>query len=197
MNRKYVKRDWKAIQKEYDKGCSTRDLVKLFGLSKSTIEYARQRGDFKGRTKSEGTKLKWSTNPRKLSDETKNKISKSRIKYLNDHPDQVPYRLNHSSKMSYPEKIFKKLLEENGITGWTYNYQNSIYSYDFAFPELKIDVEIDGSTHLTEKVKLIDKRRDQFSIENGWTVLRFSAIEIKNSLNDCIEKLKNIIHLRS
>jgi len=42
----------------------------------------------------------------KQTEETKNKISKSRKKYLFEHPDKVPYLINHSSKMSYPEKYF-------------------------------------------------------------------------------------------
>jgi very-short-patch-repair endonuclease len=32
-------------------------------------------------------------------------------------------------------------------------YRNSIYKYDFAWLKEKIDVEIDGGTHKTEKVK--------------------------------------------
>jgi very-short-patch-repair endonuclease len=42
-------------------------------------------------------------------------------------------------------------------------YRNSIYEYDFAWLKEKIDVEIDGGTHKTEKVKKIDSRKDEFS----------------------------------
>lgn len=128
------------------------------------------------------------------SDEDKKRISESRIKYLNEHPDKVPYKLNHSSKMSYPEKIFKNALENENISGWIYNYQNGIYSYDFAFPDLKIDVEIDGNTHLQENVIKIDERRDKFSKENGWIVIRFSAKMIKENLLECIKLLKTQIY---
>lgn len=131
---------------------------------------------------------------RKHSQETKDKISKSRISYLLKNPDKVPYRLNHSSKRSYPEIVFENALTESGITGWTTQYQNSIYQYDFAFPELKIDVEIDGGTHSSEKVKKIDKRRDEFSIENGWKVIRFSAKEIKNNVIKCVNELNEILN---
>lgn len=127
------------------------------------------------------------------TNKTKDKISESRIKFLLEHPDQVPYLLNHSSKMSYPEMIFKNALESNNIIGWKYNYQNSIYQYDFAFLEQKIDVEIDGGTHLTEKVKKIDARRDKFSSENGWTVLRFTAKEVKENVSACIKKLNDLV----
>lgn len=127
------------------------------------------------------------------SDEDKKRISNERIKYLIEHPDKVPYRLNHSSKMSYPEKIFKNALESANITGWIYNYQNGMYSYDFAFPDLKIDVEIDGNTHTQEKVKIIDERRDVFSEQNGWTVIRFTAKEVKENVLNCINRLNILL----
>lgn len=123
------------------------------------------------------------------SEDDKKRISQTMTKYLTEHPDKVPYKLNHSSKMSYPENIFKNALESMNITGWTYNYQNSIYAYDFAFPELKIDIEIDGNTHTQEKVKRIDERRDLFSKENGWQVIRFTAQEVKENVLKCINQI--------
>ncbi len=123
------------------------------------------------------------------SDEDKKRIGRGVTKYLNEHPDKVPYILNHSSKMSYPEKIFKNALESMKISGWTYNYRNGIYAYDFAFPKLKIDVEIDGNTHTREKIKKIDERRDVFSKEDGWQVIRFTAKEIKENVLTCIKSL--------
>lgn len=127
------------------------------------------------------------------SDETKNKISKSRLKYLEDNPEKVPYLINHSSNKSYPEIIFENALISSNITGWIYNFRNGIYQYDFGFPDLKIDVEIDGATHLQENVQKIDKRRDEFSIANGWTVIRFSASDVKKDVITCINKLKEIL----
>ena len=128
-----------------------------------------------------------------IPQEIRNKISNSRIKFLKENPDKVPYIINHSSKMSYPEKIFMDALVKENIKGWEYNYRNGIYMYDFAFTEIKLDVEIDGSTHLTDKVKLIDKRRDEFSINKGWRVIRFTAKEINENLLVCINKLKEYL----
>lgn len=122
--------------------------------------------------------------------ESREKISRSRIKYLEEHPDKVPYLINHSSKESNPEKIFREALIKQGISGWVQEYRNGIYSYDFAFLECKLDVEIDGGTHKSEKVLKIDKRRDLWSVEQGWKVLRFNASLIKKDVNNCIEQLK-------
>jgi very-short-patch-repair endonuclease len=128
-----------------------------------------------------------------MSDEQKEKISESRIKFLIENPDKVPYLLNHSSEMSYPEKILANALSESGICGWVYNYRNGLYAYDFGFPDIKLDIEVDGATHNLEKVKKIDIKRDKFSKSLGWTVLRFSASEIKENVIRCITIIKEEI----
>lgn len=126
---------------------------------------------------------------RTLTENSKKKISVARISYLLANPDKAPYIINHSSKKSYPEIIFENALNESNIKGWLYNYQQGLYSYDFAWPEYKIDVEIDGGTHTSAKVILIDERRDLYSKSNGWKVIRFTAKEIKSNVLKCIKKL--------
>lgn len=70
------------------------------------------------------------------------------------------------------------------------------FSLDFAFIELKIDVEIDGSTHTLEKVKAIDAERDKLLIENGWSILRLPANLVKNDVDSAIIQLSNLIFSR-
>lgn len=132
----------------------------------------------------------------KHSEETKKKISFNKINFLLNNPDRVPYIINHSSKPSFPEIVFETALDENNIIGWIKNYRINLYSYDFAFVDLKIDVEIDGSTHKQEKVKKIDERRDKFSIENGWIVIRFETAVVKKNIFRCIKILEQIINER-
>jgi very-short-patch-repair endonuclease len=188
--------DWSAIQADYDAGLSWRDIIAKYGVSNGAIAAARQRGEFLSRSRNEGlrlrVKLHGPTTPTHTP-ETREKISKKRIKFLQENPDKVPYRINHSSKESYPEKIFRNALTSAGITGWTPQYQNGIYCYDFAFVEHKIDVEIDGGTHQSDKVKRIDTRRDAWAVENGWKVIRFSADEVKLNVIDCINRLKSYL----
>ena len=195
------------LQKEIDSGKSYPEISKQNIIGRSTICKYIKLGLLKksntkninqyrnGHSMSDVTKnkLKKYQTGKKMSDEVKKKISDSRIKYLKENPDKVPYKLNHSSKMSYPEKIFYNALVSSKLSGWEYNYQNSIYSYDFAFVKEKIDIEIDGGTHLTDKVKQIDKRRDEFSRQQGWNVVRFTAKEVKEDVIKCIEKVKTIL----
>lgn len=188
--------DWALIQEEYNSGLSMRDLMNRYGMAVGTLVKAAKRGDLVTRTKSESLivrqKLHGPITP-SHSAETRKKISEGRSRYLRDNPDKVPYRINHSSNESYPEKIFRNALVESGITGWVSRYRIGIYEYDFAFVELKIDVEIDGDTHSQEKVKRIDARRDAWSRDNGWQVLRFSTKDVRRNVSVCIDALKKLI----
>ena len=195
----HIRYNWKEIQEFYDAGHTWREIQNKFGVVQASIAKAKDRGDFISRDHSDANKIahKKGRFVQKHSEETKQKISKARIKYLIENPDKVPYLINHSSKKSYPEQVFENALISANITGWQYAYQNSIYEYDFAWPEQKIDVEIDGGTHLSEKVKKIDERRDKFSTENGWIVLRFSAEQVKKNVISCINTLQSVLNGRS
>ena len=114
------------------------------------------------------------THPRlKLTEEHKNKISISRKRFLVENPDQVPYLLNHYSKgPSYPEIYFEELFENEGI-GLLPEFQVSIYSLDFACPERKFYLEVDGEQHFVdERVIESDVRRNEFLSELGWKGMR-------------------------
>jgi very-short-patch-repair endonuclease len=193
------KYNWSEIQTFHDAGNTWKEIQKHFGVCQAAISLARKRGDFISRNHSDANKIAYKKGRgcKKHSEQTKRKISKARIKYLTENPDKVPYLINHSSKKSYPEQIFENALISANITGWQYAYQNGIYEYDFAWPEQKIDVEIDGSTHLSEKVKKIDRRRDKFSKKNGWVVLRFTADKVKTDVLSCINLLLSTIDGRS
>ena len=128
-----------------------------------------------------------------LTEEHKAKISKSRKQYLDNNPGNIPYLLNHSSNESYPEKIFREALERRNIIGWKYNYPVKRYSLDFAFIEQKIDVEIDGGTHNLPEVILKDKLRDDTLNKLGWKTVRFTAIQIKENVEKCIDNLLELL----
>jgi len=121
--------------------------------------------------------------------ETKLKIRKTRLAYLKANPDKVPYKLNHSSVESYPEKLLKCELEKRGVTGCVQEYTSGLYSYDFAWPDIKLDVEVDGGTHNQEKVQQIDAERDKFSIANGWRVYRATAAQVQSDVVAVVDEL--------
>lgn len=156
------------------------------GLTKETDERVKRTAEKISKFQKENSTWKG----RHHSEETKKKLSELRIKFLEENPDKVPYLLNHSSKQSWPEKIFQNALTENDIKGWVPDFRCGIYEYDFAFPELKIDLEIDRETHQQEKVKKIDERRDKWTKNNGWTIIRYSAKDVRKDIDRCIKSLQ-------
>ena len=117
-----------------------------------------------------------------LSEETKKKISQSRIKYLRENPDMVPYRLNHYSQgRSYPEEYWKGVLDSNGIS---YIEQLQIGPYQLDFAIGNIDLEIDGYQHyLDERIVASDKRRNEYLENLGWKIIRIKWSNYKKMVD--------------
>lgn len=152
------------------KGFNTGNLIPWnIGLTKETsasVEkqssslkeyYADKQGAFFGKNHTEESKIK---------------ISNSRKKYLSAHPEEVPYVLNHSSKVSFPEWYFMNILNEREIQ-FQYNYPVGRYRLDFANPSTKRYVEIDGEQHyLDKRIVEHDLERNNVLKELGWCCIR-------------------------
>jgi len=167
-----MKIDWEEIQLYYDNNHTWRQISKKFGISEGAISNAKKKGLFISRSISEASKLSNKLYPKKLSEETKNKISITRKKYLMENPDKVPYLLNHSSKgPSYPEKYFDEVF--NCEFEYEKYLQVGIYHIDFAVIDKMIAIEVDGEQHyLDRKIVESDKRKNKYLIENGWDIIR-------------------------
>lgn len=189
-----TKYDWKEIQEYYDAGHSWRELTDKFGMTCETINRARRRGDFiSTRTSSEGQTLAKSKGRGCLShsQETKDKLSAIRTKYLTENPDKVPYLLNHySNGPSYPEEYFAGI-----FTDLVRYHRIGLYELDFADIEQKIDLEVDGDQHyLDERIAESDIRRTAFLEEQGWTVIRIKWSDYQKLSSE--EKIKYVAHIK-
>ena len=139
--------NWEDVQEFYNNNHFWVDVLLKFDISSATLAGAVKRGDFKTRGRIKSSLLKSELEPRTHTEETKKKISNARKKYLTDHPEKVPYLLNHSSKGdSYPEKYFEDILSKSELKYERY-YRIGLYELDFAFLDKKIDLEIDGNQH--------------------------------------------------
>lgn len=119
------------------------------------------------------SKLKGRVSPFKgkhHSDESKKKASETMKRKIEDGSFIVPYKRNHSSKVSYPEKYFMEVFKGLPVE---YNYQVGLYQLDFAIPEKKLYIEIDGEQHYVDK-KIVehDKVRTEKLSELGWTCVK-------------------------
>ena len=75
-------------------------------------------------------------------------------------------------ELSYPEKYFISVFENEKISGWEYDKKVGRWFVDFAFPHLMLAVEIDGRQHQDLERMESDARKDDFLIKNGWKVIR-------------------------
>lgn len=181
------------IIKDYvENGLSIRKICEKYKIG-SKIWVGKLLGN-KIRTLSESTKIAYEKNPNrfKLSEETKDKIRKARLKWMKEHPEQTAWR---QKNMSYPEKCFKKILEDNGLDKKYLIYREySVFPYfiDFAFINEKLAVEIDGSQHLLEDRKKKDEEKDKLLLSKGWKVLRIAATEVTH---DGTKALKAVLDM--
>lgn len=129
------------------------------------------------------------------SEESKQKLSMKRKQYLLDNPEKVPYKLNHHSKQSYPEKYFREVFDNDDLLKKAISeYRVKLYSLDFAFPDIKFYIEIDGEQHYTDsRIFEHDKKRNLELEEMGWKSIRIRWSEYnKKSLEEKQEIIKCI-----
>lgn len=178
LNRKY--KNWMTGKK----GSNQHIKAKELGLPKPVL------------SKASSDKIIKSNTSRKHTQETKDKISRARIKYLSENPDKVPYKLNHYSKgPSYPERYWKEIFDKFDVK-YTEQYQIHYYQLDFALVEEKIDIEIDGDQHyLDERIVKSDILRNEYLENLGWKIIRIKWSDYKKLVDkeDRINYVRYII----
>lgn len=104
-----------------------------------------------------------------------------------------------ANKHKSQESTLAQQLTEAGITGWNTQYKFSEsrkYTFDFAFPERMIAIEVEGATwvagrHTRGKGYEDDCRKYNYAQLEGWKVLRFTSDQVKRK--EAIRLLKIII----
>lgn len=85
---------------------------------------------------------------------------------------------------SKPELLFEKLMNENGyFPEVQYTEGMAGFMIDFAFPEIKLAIEIDGEYwHNLEKTKKRDKCKNYYlGVKKGWELIRIPASDFTNN----------------
>lgn len=107
--------------------------------------------------------------------------------YANGSRAKIHHAWDKVERISETEREMESRMRELGwtpqyrvLTGVKTNRLPRQYVLDFALPERKLCVEIDGSVHrLTEKQKQ-DRRRDEMLTQLGWKTLRLSDSLVRN-----------------
>lgn len=133
------------------------------------------------------------------TEEEKKHLSEIRKLYLAEHPEKIPYKINHSSKKSYPETYFEEVFNNDDLLKtFTNQYPVGLYSLDFAFVDKKIDVEVDGEQHYRDtRIVEHDKIRTKILNDLGWTVFRIRWATYKklneSKKQDILNQIKDLI----
>lgn len=127
---------------------------------------------------------------------------KQRLKYLsnNDNKINTAWGKRSKRKLSYLEQwfvdnileIYKDKLSQYDIIN---EFHVLNYSCDFAFINIKLDVELDGKQHFINSEKRIehDIKRDTNLINNGWKVYRITYKDVLTKPQSTINEFLNFI----
>ena len=89
-------------------------------------------------------------------------------------------------------------LNRKQILGRKFRRQYSVDAYvlDFYCPELKLAIEVDGSSHDATEAKDYDKMREKIIEQCGIKVLRFRNEQVMNHLDDVIVAITQAVQER-
>jgi very-short-patch-repair endonuclease len=130
----------------------------------------------------------------KMTPQVRKILSRKRLDYMKENPEKTAWR---TKTISYPEKLFlNKLYELKWNEKFNIVREEPIFPYfiDFAFIDLKIAVEIDGSQHKLEERKQSDIKKDKLLKKNGWRVLRIEATNLYHEIDKVFEQLDIFIN---
>ena len=147
---KITKEDIQEIQRLYsEEFLSIKDITIKKGYDKHTVEFLISKCNIKRRNLSESQKAAHLHHPEsfKTSEKTKDKQRKRRIEYLRTHKFDNAWR---RTNQSFIEKQFEIIINKNKLFekyDIVREYSFFPYYLDYAFENIKLDVEVDGSQH--------------------------------------------------
>lgn len=192
----FTEEDKEKMKAEYIAGASIRDIQDRYGIKcRNWVKYNLLNGLTRDFSKS--TKLAHEKYPERFKhDEAyKEKMRKFRLRYMKEHPEKTAWRKRNEP--SYPEKCFIKFLEDNGYDKkYCIEREYPVFPYyiDFAFVDLKVAVEIDGSQHVLDEERITrDEDKDKILTSTGWKVLRVAENLVKTDWATLRHKLDEVI----
>jgi very-short-patch-repair endonuclease len=97
--------------------------------------------------------------------------------------------------MSKAEIIMWSRLKQKQILGYKFRRQYSVGSYviDLYCPELKLAIEIDGTSHFMERAEYYDRNRQESIEQLGIRFLRFTNTEVYKNLDGVLEVIVDTV----
>jgi len=93
--------------------------------------------------------------------------------------------------MTDAERLLWSRVRRKQLNDRQFYRQKTIGNYivDFYCPSAKLVVEVDGGQHYTEDGKAKDKKRSQYLQDLGFTVLRFSNIDVLKNIDGVVARI--------
>ena len=183
------------IKKDYsENNFSIREIKKKYNIKSNTWIQNFLKGIT--RTPSEALKIAHKKYPYKFkhSEETKKKLSKIRLNFMKNNPESTAWR--KKNEPSYPEKCFIEFLKQYEYDKkYLIEREKSVYPFyvDFAFVQVKLAIEIDGSQHIkNEERHNRDLIKDKTLFDNGWKILRITENAVKTDW-DSVKKALDLM----
>ncbi|MBQ8486551.1 MAG: DUF559 domain-containing protein [Prevotella sp.] len=107
-------------------------------------------------------------------------------------PQQKDIRKSLRLNMTSAEAVLWRALRGRGVGGWKFRRQQGIgpYVLDFYCPELRLCVELDGSSH--DYRFEYDEQRTAFLAEQGIRVVRFRNEQVWTSIDGVVAEIVRI-----
>lgn len=96
-------------------------------------------------------------------------------------------------EMTGTEKILWKHLKA-GIQNLKFRRPHPIglYVTDFFCHKLKLIIEVDGSIHDLEEIKIYDEEREKYFINLGYKIIRFTNKQVQNEMEFVLAEINSI-----
>ena len=132
----------------------------------------------------------------KYTENIKDKEVKKEEELKQDYGIDYP-NVSNPEQVSDWERLFYKALYAKGIkTIPQYNIDQYILDFAIIKGEKKLNIEIDGEKYhrdWTGELSRKDQIRNQRMFELGWDVIRFWVYEVRDNLDESVEKVKRWI----
>lgn len=129
----------------------------------------------------------------KHTEETKRRISEIRKQQIANNGG-IWWSSRSKCKRSYAEEWTKRVLENESVDiEFKEEYHIGKWFLDFAWPDRKIGLEIDGEQHEWPERKQMDKEKDAYCASQGWKILRLKWADIVVDKPKAVNKIKEFV----
>ncbi|MFA6412007.1 MAG: DUF559 domain-containing protein [Syntrophales bacterium] len=106
-----------------------------------------------------------------------------------------PFARSLRTNMTDAERLVWFKIRRKQIDDFQFYRQKNIGDYivDFYCPKGKLILEIDGGQHYEDEGMRKDQIRDQYLQANGFTVLRFSDIDVLKNIDGVLERIQECL----